>query len=147
MGLYPITVNNSIIYDNIAMVEGTENYTNITTFVNSCTMPMPPTGSDNITNSPLVISPINPRLLPGSPCIDAGGNFGWVYDGNDKDGNPRLNGTIADIGAYEFSGVANLTGTLSVSITAAATNVLVGAGMPFTAPSERQSPKHALELR
>jgi hypothetical protein len=43
----------------------------------------------------------NLRLLPDSPCINAGNND-LVVGSTDLDGNPRIfNGTV-DMGAYEF---------------------------------------------
>ena len=45
----------------------------------------------------------NLRLLPGSPCIDAGYDAGvppWLLV--DFDGNPRISGAHVDMGAFEF---------------------------------------------
>jgi hypothetical protein len=58
-------------------------------------------GADNIPGT----DDDNLRLLPWSPCIDAGDNMlAWdmfVWDVNDLDGRPRIiNGTV-DMGAYE----------------------------------------------
>ena len=45
------------------------------------------------------------RLLPTSPCIDAGMNQDWMWEATDLDGNPRIfRGGISqtvDMGAYE----------------------------------------------
>jgi hypothetical protein len=43
----------------------------------------------------------NLRLLPNSPCINAGNNS-YVVGSNDLDGNPRIVGGTVDIGAYEY---------------------------------------------
>lgn len=87
-------------------------------------------GSNNIDADPMFISPGNGdyRLLPGSPCIDAGNNWGVPVDADDFDqdgilcelfpvdlvGNPRFFAdevdfdpgcgipVVVDMGAYEF---------------------------------------------
>jgi hypothetical protein len=69
----------------------------------SCTMPLPPGGIGNITNAPLFVDAAagNFRLQSNSPCINAGANA-HVPVGRDLDGNRRIVGVLADIGAYEF---------------------------------------------
>ena len=68
------------------------------------------TGEGNIDADPLFVYPSgldgNLRLLPGSPCIDAGTNStNPSLPSTDLDGNPRIiNGTV-DMGAYEFQGI------------------------------------------
>jgi len=73
----------------------------------------------NIDSDPLFADPVNGdfRLLPGSPCIDAGGMYteatimlqdgvaaiSWD-PGKDLDGNPRISGNGPDMGAYEAAG-------------------------------------------
>ena len=87
-------------------------------------------GIGNISADPLFVDPINGdfRLSPGSPCIDAGNNWGVPVDVNDYDedgitnelfpvdldGNPRFNAdendfdsgcgvpVVVDMGAYEY---------------------------------------------
>ncbi len=87
-------------------------------------------GTGNIDADPLFVDPANGNLhlLPGSPCIDAGNNWGVPpdtadVDGDgdtreltpqDLDGNPRFNAdpadfdpgcgvpVVVDMGAYEF---------------------------------------------
>ncbi len=44
----------------------------------------------------------NLRLQPGSPAIDAGTNIVPLLPAIDLDGNPRIQGCFADMGAYEF---------------------------------------------
>ncbi len=88
------------------------------------------TGSGNIDADPLFVDPDNGdyRLASGSPCIDAGNNWGVPIDANDYDqdgntaelfpvdldGNPRFNAdeadfdpgcgvpVVVDMGAYEY---------------------------------------------
>ena len=70
-------------------------------------------GGGNIDAEPLLANPNGPdgmagtedgnlRLLPGSPCIDAGDNTA-VPAGvtTDLDGNPRISNSVVDMGAYE----------------------------------------------
>ena len=58
---------------------------------------------NNISAIPLFANPDNGdyRLLPGSPCIDAGTAEG--APSTDIDGNPRPSGDFVDIGAYEYT--------------------------------------------
>ncbi len=73
----------------------------------------------NIDSDPLFADPEHGdyRLLPGSPCIDAGGMYALptitlqdgaaviCWDpGKDLDGNPRISGNGPDMGAYEAAG-------------------------------------------
>jgi parallel beta-helix repeat protein len=88
-------------------------------------------GGGNIDADPMFVDPDNDdyRLLPGSPCIDAGNNNAVAqHAASDLDGNPRFaddSGTadtgcgvpvVVDMGAYEFQGdpadvvFADLTG-------------------------------------
>lgn len=49
------------------------------------------------------------RLLPGSPCIDAGDDSILTLGQTDLDGNPRKLGAHVDMGAYEFHTAGFLT--------------------------------------
>ena len=54
----------------------------------------------NQSGNPLFTSPSDFHLLPGSPAIDAGVND--PADGpTDLDGQPRIQGALPDLGAYE----------------------------------------------
>jgi hypothetical protein len=44
----------------------------------------------------------NLRLKSDSPCVDAGVISFWMFDAADADGNPRIAGQTADIGAFEL---------------------------------------------
>jgi hypothetical protein len=77
-----------------------------------CTTPLPKNGFGNITNAPLFVDTngwANLRLQSNSPCINAGNNA-FAPSGPDLDGNQRIAGGTADIGAYEFQGpVSNIS--------------------------------------
>jgi hypothetical protein len=75
-------------------------------------------GEGNFSGAPRFLDPDGPdndpntfedndyRLLPNSPCIDAGTNEDWMNTATDLDGNPRiLLGALSltvDMGAYEY---------------------------------------------
>ncbi len=65
-------------------------------------------GEGNIADDPRFVSPGdgNFRLLPSSPCIDAGENLPWCLFGTDLAGRRRTvyggKGFYVDIGAYEY---------------------------------------------
>jgi len=99
--MHPSTLNNCILYYNT--LGG--NYGGNNCFLNyCCTTPLPSYGGSNITNAPLFVDTNNwadLRLLPDSPCINAGNNA-YVKTSTDLDGMPRILGGTVDIGAYEF---------------------------------------------
>ena len=61
-------------------------------------------GGNNLDTDPLFVSESNLRLQAGSPAIDAGNNAA-IPNGitTDLAGNPRIQGDIVDMGAYEFA--------------------------------------------
>jgi hypothetical protein len=63
---------------------------------------LPSTGIGNFTNEPMFLDPTGDyRLLPNSPCINAGNNT-FLSAATDLDGNPRVVGGTVDVGCYEY---------------------------------------------
>jgi hypothetical protein len=103
---FSIILNNCIVYHN-----GGANYPDVPppgfffdVRLDYCsTTPLPLTGVGNITNAPLFVdaAAANFHLQSNSPCINAGRNID-APAGPDLEGNPRIVGGTADIGAYEF---------------------------------------------
>ncbi|NLF39796.1 PKD domain-containing protein [bacterium] len=119
------TIKSSIVYYNEAF--GSPNYTWAPVFGSSCTLPHP--GGNNIADDPKIATITNPRLLPGSPCINAGTFQSWMGNAQDIDGEARTNGVV-DIGADEYW-PAGLTGALTVAIGTPLTRAVVDAAVPF----------------
>lgn len=101
-GTYRGTLKNCILYFNTA--PSGPNYES-TAFTNSCTTPLPPSGTGNITNDPQLVDAVNSNLhlSATSPCHDTGNNV-FAPGGIDFDGNTRIVNTIVDMGAYEYQG-------------------------------------------
>ncbi len=93
------TLKNCIIWSNTVAGSG-DNWTNCPSSY-CCTTPLP-LGVGNITNVPLFADAAF-RLLPGSPCVDAGSNA-FVSAGTDLDGNPRIIHGTVDMGCFEYVG-------------------------------------------
>jgi PKD domain len=93
-------LNNCIVYGNAA--SSGNNYNN-STLNYCCTTPLPGSGTGNFTNAPLFVDLAGGdfHLQSSSLCINAGNNS-YVTTTNDLDGNPRIQGLVVDMGAYEF---------------------------------------------
>ncbi len=112
-GAYGSTLNNSIVYFNVA--PSAPNYSG-TSLDYSCTTPLP-AGAGNIADEPLFVNPGsgNYRLQTGSFCINAGSNQSWMTSSKDLGGNPRVSvDGIVDMGSYEY--VPGLQYSLTISM-------------------------------
>lgn len=101
-------VVNCIIYFNKGGVGTSNVYLNVvtSTFYNCCTAPIDTlSGADNMDVNPELIDWAggNYRLLPGSPCLNAGLNAEWMEGARDLEGYTRIDRFFrrVDIGAYE----------------------------------------------
>ena len=94
------TLYDSIIYYNMSS-NGPNTYNPACD--HCCTTP-DPGGTGNITNEPGFLNTnnwTNLRLLPASPCINAGTNQDWMIGSTDLAGKPRIRDGYVDMGAYE----------------------------------------------
>ena len=69
------------------------------------------TGLGNIDVSPAFVNIATPdlHLTGASPCINTGSNAAPYLPAQDKDGNPRIIGPSVDMGAFEYTGIVDLT--------------------------------------
>lgn len=110
-----LSINNSglincIVFGNTAGVEGDNlYYYNNPTLTSSCSPDLAHGVDGNSTNSPSFRDSAGKdyRLLPNSPCRNAGDNTS-VSTEHDLAGNQRIIDSIVDIGAYEYQGLTLL---------------------------------------
>ena len=98
-------IRNTVMYYNKGAMSGNWAFYDTSLYaVFTCTAPLAP-GEGNISGDPQFADPSNGdyRLLPGSPCIDAGQNEGWMTAETDRYGGTRLVGGKVDLGAHEYS--------------------------------------------
>jgi parallel beta-helix repeat protein len=98
------TLRNCIVYYNTA-AKGPNYMGNVVGNVSMnycCTLPLPASGTGNLTNPPAFMNQAgsNLRLQNNSPCINSGRNT-CAPAGPDLDGNPRIADGTVDLGAYE----------------------------------------------
>ena len=101
-------VINTIIYSNTGSRGATFwHHLGNPVYSNSCLQDMPSNVFNCITSSPQLVnsSAGDYRLLPSSPCIDAGTNQSWMGDARDLADNPRIGNDVVDMGAYEFKSI------------------------------------------
>ncbi len=94
---------NCIVYDNTAP-SGANHYGGVAELTERfCTTPS--LGSGCITAPPQWTDAPHGdfRLLPTSPCLNAGTNLAWMSGAGDVERYPRISSTTVDIGAYERS--------------------------------------------
>ena len=124
-GTYLSDVRNCIVYYNMANTSsncsgGSASY--------SCMTPLEP-GAGNFSAPPGLAGFRNWRLVPGSPCIDAG-SFSFAEDDFDLEGDPRIWGGGIDMGCDEFYS-PGLGGLLAVEVIGSADRAVVGAPVSF----------------
>ena len=94
----------------------------------SCMTPLA-AGTGNLASPPNIAGYRNWRLVPGSPCIDAG-SFAFAGGDYDLEGDPRIWGDGVDMGCDEFYS-PGLGGPLSVAVECSADRAVVGTPLSF----------------
>lgn len=97
------TIENSIIYFNNSNWRNYYNDGSGMSYSFTCSDPAPD-GEGNIGAEPSLryIASNDFRLLPNSPCVDAGTNREWMIGGSDLAGVARIINDRTDMGAYEL---------------------------------------------
>jgi len=121
-GSYYGNLGNCIVYHNSAFLDGDNHYS--ATLNYCCTIPMPSTGTGNITDDPLLLDAAH--ISSNSPCLAAGSPP--TSSATDIDGD--VWGTPPSIGCDE---PVSISGDLEVAIRAAYTNFSVGYAVEFAA--------------
>jgi len=100
-GVYACALRNAVVAANHAGDPDAANWL-FSSFRHSCTLSRP-AGIGNITNPPAFVDPLSGdyRLSSSSMCINAGSNAD--ASALDRDGNPRIQASVVDMGAFESS--------------------------------------------
>ncbi len=126
-GTYSGVAYNSILYYNQAG-DGQDSWCEL---YNCCASSGDCLGGACYRDPPRIVSLDNPRLMAGSPCINAGVYEDWMAGTVDLDGRSRTNGPV-DIGAYEYWSDTK-TGAISVVVSASNSPAAPGIVMGFSA--------------
>ena len=103
-GVNRATLNNCIVWGNTYSVDGSVNNHTGNGIYYSCMTPLWP-GEGNIDADPRFVATNDLHLAWDSPCINTGRNA-YAAGLTDFEGNPRIESGTVDMGAYEYSYVA-----------------------------------------
>jgi hypothetical protein len=97
-------ITNCVVWSNVAPASVYSNIYSTTTSGVAYTCTTSPTidGTGCISTDPQFASTVTYTLLESSPCIGTGINHAWMSSATDLIGNPRLTGSVVDMGAYEY---------------------------------------------
>jgi hypothetical protein len=123
----------SIYWDDV------DSYASFASFQSKTSEDLDSLSGENPDFESLASTPLNFDITAASPAVNAGGtslpcSVGWcdpsgsspnsIYGATDFVGNPRMNGSVIDIGAYEDTGIAN--NTLTVTLTSGTSTLQPG---------------------
>jgi hypothetical protein len=97
-------ITNCVVWSNVAPASVYSNIYSTTTsgVAYVCTTSPTIAGTGCISTDPQFASTFSYTLLDSSPCIGTGINHAWMAAALDLVGNPRLTGSVVDMGAYEY---------------------------------------------
>jgi hypothetical protein len=97
-------ITNCVVWSNVAPASVYSNIYSTTTsgVAYTCTTSPAIAGTGCISTDPQFASLASYSLLESSPCIGTGFNHPWMTSALDLAGNPRLTGSVVDMGAYEY---------------------------------------------